>query len=315
MRASTRAPAGSLRTLAEDATDAGAGTKKEEWEVRPCGMLVQKRNPDSEPAAPPPPVFRLRVKYGSSIHEIYISSQATFGELKKLLSGPTGLHHEDQKILFKDKERQSRAFLDTCGVKDRSKLSVVEDEVARAKRCLEARRAAQAEKAAKSIAQIGRQVDKLASKVSAIEAIVSKGKKVAESDVLNLIEMLMNELLKLDSITTADEDGKLQRRIQVKRVQKYVETLDKVKIKNESASNVKAQPPPTTTNHQPQPPPPPPAAAAAASRQKLQNNQNATPPSTTKWDMLDSLFDPPSTSAADTEPTSKPAPRLDWELF
>ncbi|KAJ6843195.1 putative BAG family molecular chaperone regulator 1 [Iris pallida] len=304
MRASTRSPAESLRTLAEDS--AGAGTRKEEWEVRPCGMLVQKRNPDSEPAAPPPPVFRLRVKYGSSIHEIYISSQATFGELKKMLSGPTGLHHEDQKILFKDKERQSRAFLDTCGVKDRSKLLVVEDEVARAKRCLDARRAVQAEKAAKSIAQIGRQVDKLASKVSAVEAIVSKGKKVAENDVLNLIEMLMNELLKLDSITAADEDAKLQRRMQVERVQKYVESLDMVKIKNESASNGKTQPP-LTTNHKP-------AVAAAASRQKP-HNQNATPPSTTKWDMFDSLFDPPSTSAADTNPTSKPAPRLDWELF
>ena len=34
------------------------------------------------------------------------------GELKKLLAGPTGLHHQDQKLMFKDKERDSKAFLD-----------------------------------------------------------------------------------------------------------------------------------------------------------------------------------------------------------
>lgn len=50
--------------------------------------------------------------------------------------------------------------------------------------------------------------------VSALEAIVSKGKRVAEGDVLTLIELLMNELLKLDAIM-ADGDVKLQRRMQV----------------------------------------------------------------------------------------------------
>lgn len=87
------------------------------------------------------------------------------GELKKLLSGPTGLHPLDQKILFKDKERESTAYLDTAGVKDKSKLVVLEDLKAQAKRCLEMRRAAKSEKASKSIAQIGLEVDKLAAKV------------------------------------------------------------------------------------------------------------------------------------------------------
>ncbi|KAJ6837950.1 protein binding protein [Iris pallida] len=288
MRESTRATAEAFKTLA--AGGGGGATGKEEWEVRPSGMLVQKRNPDSSPAAPPPPVLRLRVKHGPSIHEIYISSQATVGELKRMVSGPTGLHHEDQKILFRDRERQSSAFLDACGVRDRSKLVVVVDEVARARRCLVTRRAARMEKAAGSISQIGRQVDKLATKVSAIEAIVSKGKKVTESDVLNLIEMLMNELIKLDGIA-AEGDAKTMRRAQVKRVQKYVETLDMIKIKNES------------------PPPPP--------RQNPKNNQNVPPlpaaAATTKWDMFDSILDPPTTSAAGAD--TKPAPRFDWELF
>ncbi|KAL0452524.1 UNVERIFIED_CONTAM: BAG family molecular chaperone regulator 1 [Sesamum latifolium] len=96
----------------------GGGEKK--WELRPGGMLVQKRT-DADIAHVPPPTIRVRVKYGSIYHEIYISSQATFGELKKMLSGPTGLHHQDQKLFYKDKERDSNAYLDISGVKDKSK--------------------------------------------------------------------------------------------------------------------------------------------------------------------------------------------------
>lgn len=51
-----------------------------EWERRPGGMLVQKRNPDSDQNRVPPPTIRVRVKYGSVYHEINISSQATFGK-------------------------------------------------------------------------------------------------------------------------------------------------------------------------------------------------------------------------------------------
>lgn len=50
--------------------------------------------------------------------------------------------------------------------------------------------------------------------VSALESVVSKGGKVHEKQVLSLIELLMNELLKLDGII-ADGDVKLQRRMQV----------------------------------------------------------------------------------------------------
>lgn len=50
-----------------------------EWEVRPGGMLVQKRDPDEEQNRIPPPTIRVRVKYRSICHEICINSQATFG--------------------------------------------------------------------------------------------------------------------------------------------------------------------------------------------------------------------------------------------
>ncbi|KAL3530781.1 hypothetical protein ACH5RR_010103 [Cinchona calisaya] len=207
-----------------------AGGGDGNWEMRPGGMLVQMRT-DSDQNRLPPPTIRVRVKYGSIYHEINISSQATFGELKKMLSGPTGLHHQDQKLLFKDKERDSNAFLDTSGVKDKSKIVLMEDPISQEKRYLEMRKTTKMEKAAKSISEISLEVDRLAGQVSAYESVISRGGKVAEKNVLNLIELLMNQLLKLDGII-ADGDVKLQRKMQVKRVQKYVETLDKLKIKN-----------------------------------------------------------------------------------
>lgn len=280
------------------------------WEVRPCGMLVQKRSSEDGAAAAVVPTFRLRVKHGSIYHEIYISSQATFGDLKKLLADRTGLHPQDQKILFKDKERESAAYLDISGVKDRSKMVVVEDPAAQAKRVLEMRRAAKMEQAEKSISQISLEVDKLASQVSALEVVILKGGKVSENELLRLIELLMNELLKLDGVI-ADGEAKLQRRMQVRRVQKYVETLDVIKLKNAMPKAYNGEAP---------------VAAPPQQRQKWQSSPSPQPPSvivTTKWETFDSLFSPrasASTSATTTASSTAassaaPTPRFGWELF
>ncbi|XP_014517761.1 BAG family molecular chaperone regulator 3 [Vigna radiata var. radiata] len=221
-----------LASIMKEGSDGGrveSGSK--EWEMRPGGMLVQMRTTESDRNSVLVPSIRVRVKYGSIYHEVNISSQATFGELKKMLSGITGLHHEDQKLFYKDKERDSKAFLDMVGVKDKSKIVLVEDPISQEKRLLERRKNAKMEKAAKSISEISLEVDRLAGRVSAFESIINKGGRFAETDVLNLIELLMNQLLKLDGIM-AEGDVKLKRKIQVKRVQKYVETLDLLKIKN-----------------------------------------------------------------------------------
>ncbi|KAM0950282.1 putative Ubiquitin-like domain, BAG domain, Ubiquitin-like domain superfamily [Dioscorea sansibarensis] len=275
--------------------DHGGAGDEAQWEMRPGGMLVQKR----EGSSPPAPTIRVRVKHGASSHEIYLSSQATFGDLKKSLSERTGMHPGDQKIVFKDKERASNAFLDISGVKDGSKMVLLEDPAAQAKRCLEMRRNAKLEQVSKSICQISLDVDKLGSQVSALETIVAKGGKVAENDVLNLIELLMNQLLKLDGII-ADGDVKLQRRMQVRRVQKYVETLDVIKIKNSM-----------------------PAQQAPQQQQHRKQKQSAPAPvvATTKWEVFDSMFSPStsaansSTTARSTNSSSAPTPRFDWELF
>jgi hypothetical protein len=84
------------------------------------------------------------------------------------MSEKTGLHLEDQKVLYKDRERDSKEFLDMVGVRDRSKMIMVEDPEAQARRLIEERRNAKAQKAAKAISRISLDVDKLASKVYVI---------------------------------------------------------------------------------------------------------------------------------------------------
>ncbi|KAJ0098985.1 hypothetical protein Patl1_20068 [Pistacia atlantica] len=242
MRMKTKTTGLSPSSMTNGSSAGGAPVPLHEWELRPGGMLVQKRNPDSDRASAPPPTIRVRVKYGSVYHEMHINSQATFGELKKMLSGPTGLHHQDQKLIYKDKERDSKTFLDMAGVKDRSKIVLVEDPISQEKRLLEMRKNAKMEKASKSISEISLEVDRLAGQVSALESIITKGGKVAEKDVLGVIELLMNQLLKLDGIM-GDGDVKLQRKMQVRRVQKYVETLDMLKIKNSMPSSNGVQTP------------------------------------------------------------------------
>ncbi|KAH0643207.1 hypothetical protein KY285_034053 [Solanum tuberosum] len=96
------------------------------------------------------------------------------------------------------------------------------------------------ENASKDITSIRLEIDKLAKQVANVEMDIYGGKKVTETLLLSLIELLMTQLIKLDGIT-ADGDLKLQRRMQVKRVQKYIETLDMLKIRNSALGNDNAK--------------------------------------------------------------------------
>ncbi|KAL1196843.1 BAG family molecular chaperone regulator 3 [Cardamine amara subsp. amara] len=293
----------------------GGGSSGNEWEHRPGGMVVQRRTDQNSDV---PRVIRVRVKYGSVYHEITINSQSSFGELKKILSDQVGLHHEDMKVLYKDKERDSKMFLDLCGVKDRSKLVLKEDPISQEKRLLEKRKNAVIQKASKSIADISFEVDRLAGQVSAFETVISKGGKVEEKSLVNLIEMLMNQLLRLDAIT-ADGDVKLKRKMQVKRVQKYVEALDVLKVKNatqkvEISKSVRQKPQTQTqfvqrdllsfVEEEEE-------EEEEEERRNSSGSSSGTPAVvTTKWEMFD------STSAAKPVETVKPIPpRFKWEFF
>jgi hypothetical protein len=81
------------------------------------------------------------------------------------MSEKKGLHLDDQKVLYKDRERDSKEFLDMVGFRDRSKMTMVEDPEAQARRLIEERRNVKAQKAAKAVSRISLDVDKLASKI------------------------------------------------------------------------------------------------------------------------------------------------------
>ncbi|CAL5209485.1 unnamed protein product [Lathyrus oleraceus] len=300
-----------------------------EWEMRPGGLLVQRRTADSDINPVPPPTVRIRVKYGSTNHEVNISSIATFGELKKILTGPTGLHHQDQKIFYKNKERVSKEFLDVVGVKDKSKLVLMEDPISKEKRYLEMRKNVTMEKASKSISEISLDVDRLAGQVSALETIINKGGKVVEADLLKLIEKLMNQLLRLDGVI-ADGDVKLQRKIQVKRVQKYVETLDMLKVKNSNGVHVPMKKSQQKHSNGPKLAPieeQPEGMSMGNNKlepkleekqQKGSMNSTSEVVVTTKWETFDSL--PPlipvtSTSSSSSSTNNSVQPKFNWEFF
>ncbi|KAJ8423075.1 hypothetical protein Cgig2_003581 [Carnegiea gigantea] len=203
-----------------------------DWEMRPGGMLVQKRNLDSDKISSNPiPTIKVSVKFGSYYHDIQINSHSSFGELKKMLAETTGLHPQDQKLIFRDKERDSKAFLDVSGVRDGSKIVLVQDMISQEKRFLESRRNSNMEKAMKAVEQITMEVDKLVAQVTAMESVICEGRRVAEKELLTLTELLMSQLIKLDGIV-ADGGVKLKRKTQVIRIQKYLENLDRLKAQN-----------------------------------------------------------------------------------
>lgn len=74
-----------MNNASSAAANGGAESGPGEWELRPGGMLVQKRNPDSDRNSAPAPTIRVRVKYGSVYHEINISGHSSFGKFHQTL--------------------------------------------------------------------------------------------------------------------------------------------------------------------------------------------------------------------------------------
>lgn len=201
-----------------------------DWELRPGGMLVQKRDPIAD-AASAGPMIKVKVSYGLAIHEVHIAAHSTFGELKKILVQDTGLHPKQQRLLYKGKEKDNSDYLHEAGVKEKSKIVLVEDAASWEKRLIELKRNEGIARACKAVADVKQEVDKLAGQMTNVEAAVTSGRKLADSEFTGLTESFMCQLLKLDGIK-ADGDAKLQRRILVRRVQKFVETLDALKVRN-----------------------------------------------------------------------------------
>ncbi|KAL5717882.1 hypothetical protein ACHQM5_010838 [Ranunculus cassubicifolius] len=94
------------------------------WELRPGGMLVQKREDGGSVGEA---LVKVRVTTISRCHDISINATSTFGELKMILSLVTGLEAREQRLLYRGKEREDGDFLHMVGVKDMDKVLLLED--------------------------------------------------------------------------------------------------------------------------------------------------------------------------------------------
>ncbi|KAL4568281.1 hypothetical protein LXL04_023890 [Taraxacum kok-saghyz] len=95
------------------------------WELRPGGMLVQKREIKEESIEEE--IMVVRVATGSQWHDISIQSTSTFGELKMILSIVTSLDPKEQRLLFKGREREDGEYLHMVGVREKDKVLMLQD--------------------------------------------------------------------------------------------------------------------------------------------------------------------------------------------
>ncbi|RLM75127.1 BAG family molecular chaperone regulator 1-like [Panicum miliaceum] len=121
-RSSSKSSTASSSSGSSDGGDAGSGRGEIEWEVRPGGMLVQKRDGRGDVE-----VITVRVATGFSWHDVSIGATCTFGELKVVLSMVTGLEPREQRLLFRGKEREDSDHLHMVGVRDKDKVLLLED--------------------------------------------------------------------------------------------------------------------------------------------------------------------------------------------
>eukprot|EP00249_Psilotum_nudum_P016573 c25888_g1_i2 orf=781-1599(+) len=204
-----------------------------DWELRPGGMLVQRRSSTSIPAASSGPLIKVKVSHGLYQHETTIPAQATFGDLKWILVHETGLQPNEQRLLFRGKEQEDNDYLHIAGVQDQSKIILVEDPASKERKLEEIGRNDGIARACQAVAKVRVEVDKLAGQVAALEGVVNSRNKASDGDFTVLTELLMRQLLKLDGID-AEGEAKVQRRIEVRRVQNFVEVVDALKVRNSS---------------------------------------------------------------------------------
>ncbi|XP_052736277.1 BAG family molecular chaperone regulator 4 isoform X2 [Vigna angularis] len=153
------------------------------------------------------------------------------GHLKGVLATETGLEPKEQRLLFRGKEKEDEECLHMVGLKDMSKVVLLEDPASKEKKLEEMQKSEDILKAWEAISTVRTEVDKLHKKVVALETTVFGGTKIEDKEFSILTELLMLQLLKLDSIA-ANGEAKVQRRFEVRRVQRYVDTVDNLKARN-----------------------------------------------------------------------------------
>ncbi|KAG2673060.1 hypothetical protein I3760_13G071600 [Carya illinoinensis] len=197
------------------------------WEIRPGGMLVQKRDSgDASSGA----TIKIKVSHDSYYHDVTVPTRSTFvnfeldalllfcgslkGDLKIVLSHEIGMEPKEQRLLFRGKEKEDEECLDMTGVKDMSKVVLLEDPTKKERKLEEMQRNQFVLTACEAVAKERTEVDGLSAKIIALKATVRRGTKTMDKEFVVLTELLMVQLLKLGSIE-ADGEAKVQRRFEV----------------------------------------------------------------------------------------------------
>uniref|UniRef100_A0A1J3EYC7 BAG family molecular chaperone regulator 2 n=1 Tax=Noccaea caerulescens TaxID=107243 RepID=A0A1J3EYC7_NOCCA len=118
--------------LGNNNNNSSCGNCEIKWELRPGGMLVQKRQESIGED-----LISIRVSTFAHSHDLSIEATSTFGELKMVLSLLTGLEPKQQRLLFKGKEREDDEYLHMVGVGDKDKVLLLEDPAFKEKKLLD----------------------------------------------------------------------------------------------------------------------------------------------------------------------------------
>lgn len=88
------------------------------------------------------------------------------GDVKNALAETTGLEPKDQRLMFRGKEKEDEEHLHMAGVKDRSKILLLEDTASKVRKLEEMRKSNQIAKASEAVAEVRAEVDKISERVN-----------------------------------------------------------------------------------------------------------------------------------------------------
>ncbi|KAL9992223.1 putative Ubiquitin-like domain, BAG domain, Ubiquitin-like domain superfamily [Helianthus debilis subsp. tardiflorus] len=190
--------------------------------------------------------INIKVSFGSNNFDVLTTPQSTFGDLKGVIAKETGLDPTALNVLFRGKENDDHESLQMAGVKDNSEVTLIEntstenDDLEKVEEIKE--NVEEVSRGLDAVNQVREENNQFEEQVVSLETVVCSGTQVADKDFIFLTEMLMRQLLKLDGID-AEGEGRIQRRLEVRRVQGLVEKLDNLRAKNSNpTSNVPDEP-------------------------------------------------------------------------
>ncbi|MFS7976814.1 putative Ubiquitin-like domain, BAG domain, Ubiquitin-like domain superfamily [Helianthus anomalus] len=184
--------------------------------------------------------INIKVSFGSNNFDVFTTPQSTFGDLKGVIAKETGLDPTAINVLFRGKENDDHESLLTAGVKDNSEVTLIEntstgnddlEKVEEIKENIE-----EVSRGLEAVNRVREENNQFEEQVVSLETVVCSGTQVADKDFIFLTEMLMRQLLKLDGID-AEGEGRIQRRLEVRRVQGLVEKLDNLRAKNSNPTS------------------------------------------------------------------------------